>query len=53
MSRKMNRSYWKLSVQLLLIVSAALLVWGCGGGGSSYDAPTATVSAPIAGHRTF
>ena len=45
MSRKINRSSWKLSVQLLFVIAAAFLVWGCGGGGSSYDAPDATRTA--------
>ena len=49
MSRKINRSSWKLSVQLLFVIAAAFLVWGCGGGGSSYDAPEATQSSPIEG----
>ena len=52
MSRKINRSSWKLSLQLLLVLAAALLVWGCGGGGSSYDTPSEVDNAPIAGAAT-
>lgn len=45
MSHKINRSSLKLSMQLLMVIAAALLIWGCGGGGSSYDAPVATQTA--------
>lgn len=37
-----GKKFWKLSMQLACIAVVALLVWGCGGGGSSYDTPTAT-----------
>jgi len=52
MSRKINRNSWKLSVQLLMLIAAALLVWGCGGGGSSYDAPPEVDNAPALGAAT-
>lgn len=49
MFREVKKGSWKLSLQLLLVVAAALLLWGCSGGGSDYDAPEATNSTPITG----
>jgi 3-mercaptopyruvate sulfurtransferase SseA len=49
MLRKINRNSLKTSWQLLLVIAAALLVWGCGGGSDSYDEPSATKTAPLAG----
>lgn len=37
MFREVKKSSWKWSLQLLIVVAAAFLMWGCGGGGSSYD----------------
>ncbi|MDX2494717.1 MAG: selenite/tellurite reduction operon rhodanese-like protein ExtH [Desulfuromusa sp.] len=48
MFREVKNSFSKLSL-MLLIVTAAFLLWGCDGGGSGYDAPEATQSAPLAG----
>lgn len=54
MQNKFNRSSLKMGVQLLLIVTAAFLVWGCGGsgGGSSYDTAPETNNAPVTGAAT-
>jgi len=52
MLHKINRSVLRTGIQLLCIIAAALLVWGCGGGGSSYDTPTATDNATTGGAAT-
>lgn len=39
MFREVKDSFRNLSL-LLLMVAVAFLLWGCGGGGSSYDTPT-------------
>ncbi|SEA62776.1 3-mercaptopyruvate sulfurtransferase SseA, contains two rhodanese domains [Desulfuromusa kysingii] len=45
MFREVKKNFRKLSL-LLLVVTAAFLLWGCsGGGGSSYDTPTSTQTA--------
>lgn len=49
MFREVKKGSWKLSLQLIMIMALALLVWGCGGGGSSYDEPGTTSTAPLAG----
>ncbi|MDA3903921.1 MAG: selenite/tellurite reduction operon rhodanese-like protein ExtH [Desulfuromusa sp.] len=48
MFREVKKNFSKLSL-MLLIVTAAFLLWGCSGGGSEFDAPEATNSAPLAG----
>ncbi|WP_432821651.1 selenite/tellurite reduction operon rhodanese-like protein ExtH [Trichloromonas sp.] len=54
MLNKFNRSSLKVGVQLLLVVTAAILVWGCGGGGSSsYDSPASTSSNALIGPATL
>lgn len=45
MSRKINRNFWKMATQLLVVAVAAIGLWGCGGGGSSFDTPN-TADAP-------
>lgn len=52
MSRRINRNSWKLVAQLLLVAVAAFLLWGCGGGGSSYDTPSDADNAPVLGSAT-
>ena len=49
MSRRVNRNTWKLGAQLVLVVAAAFLMWGCGGGGSSYDTVSTLSTSPLAG----
>lgn len=49
MFREVKKTFRKLSL-LLAIVTAAFLLWGCGGGGSDgYNAPEATQTTPISG----
>ncbi|MDX2480459.1 MAG: selenite/tellurite reduction operon rhodanese-like protein ExtH, partial [Desulfuromusa sp.] len=52
MFREVKKSSWKTSVQLLFVVVAAFMLWGCDGGGSSYDTPTETNSAAVGGSAT-
>ncbi len=50
---KFKRNSLRAGLQLLVLVVATLLVWGCGGGGSdSYDTPQNTDNAPTAGAAT-
>src|SRR6056297_1093016 len=42
MLHKIKRSYLRKSVLLLFVATASLLVWGCGGGGSSFDEPASS-----------
>lgn len=45
MFREVKKDFRKLSL-ILLVITAAFLLWGCsGGGGSSYDTPTSTQTA--------
>lgn len=52
MFREVKKSSWKLNLQLCLVVASAFLLWGCGGGGSSFDAPTETDNAAVGGSAT-
>ncbi len=53
MSGRIKRSSLRMGTLFLLVISATLLVWGCGGGGgSSYDTPTETDNAPTGGSAT-
>ena len=53
MSGRIKRSSLRMGALFLLVISATLLVWGCGGGGgSSYDTPTETDNAPTGGSAT-
>ena len=57
MLQKIRKKTLMKSLQLLCVLSAALLVWGCGGGGGggseSYDTPsTAGDNAPVGGAAT-
>ena len=52
MLRKVKKNGLKMSLQLLLVMAATLLVWGCGGGGGgseSYDTKPILKTSPIAG----
>jgi len=51
MLQKIRKKSLLKSVQLLCVLFATLLVWGCGGGGGSdsYDAPESTQTSPVVG----
>lgn len=49
MSRKINRNFWKLAAQLTVVAVATIGLWGCGGGGSSFDTPPAVDNTAVAG----
>ena len=56
MLHTMKRSSLRMSVLLLFVAAASLLVWGCGGGGSSYDEPASASdianTPPVGGSAT-
>lgn len=53
MLHRSNRNTLRTGLQLLCIIAATFLVWGCGGGGgSSYDTPTSTSNATTGGAAT-
>ena len=50
MLKKIQKKTLRTGLQMLCVLSAALLIWGCSGGGSdSYDTPQSTDNAPAVG----
>lgn len=52
MFREVKKNSWKLNLQLVVVVAATFLLWGCGGGGSSFDTPSETDNAAVGGSAT-